>query len=68
MDTSKVAVLPGASRSLVSPSAHLLDFKTRNTLTQVKLPLTDPIDPFGVRAPLTVITSCIPSPNTLLGA
>lgn len=46
METSKVAVLPGASRSLVSPSAHLLDFKTRNTLTQVKLPLTDPIVQF----------------------
>lgn len=42
----KVAVLSGASRPLVSPSANLLDFKTRNHLTQVKLPLMDPIVEF----------------------
>ena len=45
-ETSKVAVLSGASRPLVSPSANLLDFKTRNHLTQVKLPLMDPIVEF----------------------
>ena len=46
METSKVAVLPGASRPLVSPRANLLDFKTRNPFTQVKLPLMDPIVQF----------------------